>query len=168
MEPLGVTNGEGLREEGAVGVPVEMHAVDAELVEHRCQIVGRITRAIEVRRISQLTPTLANRFDVVALLRLQRLAQDGPRPAGSSVIDKQQLVAVEKRLEQFDEPTATVGGGIPGPPFHRDDRPQQRTRPIASRIELEADLDLAYGRLLAIEQDLDRSTSGARYRAALS
>ena len=40
MKPVQVANGEGLREESALGVSVEMHPVDVEEIEHRGQIVG--------------------------------------------------------------------------------------------------------------------------------
>ena len=75
-----------------------MNAVDFERIKNLGKIVGSVARTVEIRRVAELPAALSDGIDVVPLVGLKRLTQDGARLPGSPVVDDQQLVRVEKRF----------------------------------------------------------------------
>jgi hypothetical protein len=75
-----------------------MNAVDFERIKNLGKMVGSVARTVEIRCIAKLPAALSDGIDVVPLVGLKRLTQDGARLPGSPVVDDQQLVRVEKRF----------------------------------------------------------------------
>lgn len=135
-----MTNSEALREERAVGVSVEVDLVDLEIIEDRREVVRRERRAVDIRGLGEPAPALADRLDVIALVGLERLAEDRLRTSGSAVVDQQEAAAVEHRFEEIEVVVAARGGCVPRAPFYRHDGSERRLGAVPAGVELVADL----------------------------
>ena len=128
-----MTNGEGLPEERAVGVAVEIDLVDTERVEHEREVVGRERGAVEIGGRSELRAAESDAVDVVAGEPLQWRATNRLRRAGAAVVDEQEVAAVEQRVEQREVRGRARRRRVAGSALGRDDRSQRRERGVTAR-----------------------------------
>ena len=126
--PIGMTDREGLREEGAVGIAVQVDLLDPQRVEHPGEVVGCERSAVALgHRPERLGAVLLGdvpRLGVVILvLHLELVAHERIGASGSAQIHQQEVVVTAQRTEELHVPVAGGDRRVAGATLDRDDRP---------------------------------------------
>ena len=165
-DPIGMTDGEGLAEERAVRVAVQVDAIDPQCVEHGGEVIGGQRGAVEVGRGAELLAAQPDVLEVVALQRLEPRAVDERRRARAASIDEQDIATGEQRREQVEVVVARIGGRVAGTTLDGDDGAERGLVAVVGAVELEADRDRGTVGNARVERPLDRPAPGVRHIGA--
>ena len=162
-------DGEGLGEEGAVRVPVQVDRVDLQRIEDVGQIVCRVRGAVEVGGGPQLPPAAPHGLHPAVVVGepqiLQRAAVDRLGCSCPAQVDEEQVVERQHRPEQPEVGAARRRRRVPGPAFDRHDRLARRRRRVGVRVTLVADADGPGRGICAVQRHLDGPAEGGVARA---
>ena len=154
---VGMAEGVGLGEVGAVGVAVHLDVVVvAERRPDIVDVVGDRRGPVGIEARPELVGALAEADRVGGAADLHVATVDRLRVAGPTGIDEQHLAVLEQAGERRRVVLGTADRAIARAAFDRDQHATGRRLAIVTRPDREADRDLAERRIGALVREVDR------------